>query len=127
MDQLKDDFHDSKINIPVAMACTGNRRKELNLQRKTKGANNGAASVGFLRLKDSTSTLLAQTPPQKALTYETSIPLEYAMNPSNDVILAMYMNDLPLPPDHGYPVRLIIPGYIGGHCVKWLRRIWITQ
>jgi len=39
----------------------------------------------------------------------------------------MEMNDLPLPPDHGYPVRLIIPGYVGGRCVKWLRRIWISD
>ncbi|KAL2021895.1 hypothetical protein VTK56DRAFT_6490 [Thermocarpiscus australiensis] len=59
--------------------------------------------------------------------YETSIPFEYAMDPSNDVLLAMEMNDLPLPPDHGYPVRLMIPGYIGGRCVKWLRRIWISD
>ncbi|KAK0664557.1 nitrate reductase [NADH] [Cercophora samala] len=146
MDQLKDSFRDSVINIPVAMACTGNRRRELNLQRKTKGANNGAASVGCAYWKGPLlRDVLVQcgipppTPTSERLyvnfagadspsegPYETSIPLEYAMDSANDVILAMYMNDLPLPPDHGYPVRLIIPGYIGGRCVKWLRRIWIT-
>ncbi|KAK4174295.1 nitrate reductase [NADH] [Triangularia setosa] len=146
MGQLKDDFQDSVINIPVAMACTGNRRKELNLQRKTKGANNGAASVGcaywkgpLLRNVLINCGIPVPNPSSERLyvnfagadrpsegPYETSIPLEYAMDPANDVILAMYMNDLPLPPDHGYPVRLIIPGYIGGRCVKWLRRIWIT-
>jgi DMSO/TMAO reductase YedYZ molybdopterin-dependent catalytic subunit len=49
------------------------------------------------------------------------------MDPTNDVLLAMEMNDLPLPPDHGYPVRLMIPGYVGGRYVKWLRRIWISD
>lgn len=60
-------------------------------------------------------------------TYETCIPFQYAMDPRNDVILAQYMNDMPLPPDHGYPVRVIIPGYVGGRCVKWLKKIWVSD
>jgi hypothetical protein len=59
--------------------------------------------------------------------YATCLPFEYAMEPTNDVILAYEMNDVPLPPDHGYPVRLMIPGYVGGRCVKWLKRIWISD
>lgn len=49
------------------------------------------------------------------------------MDPTNDGILAYEMNDLPLPPDHGFPVRLMIPGYVGGCCVKWLKRIWVSD
>ncbi|KAJ4291265.1 hypothetical protein N0V88_006267 [Collariella sp. IMI 366227] len=61
MDQLKSNFSPSVINIPVAFACTGNRRKELNLLRKTKGANNAASSVGCAYWKGPTlrSILLA--------------------------------------------------------------------
>lgn len=150
MQQLKDRYQDSVINIPIAIACTGNRRKELNLMRKTKAANNAAASVGcaywkgpLLRdvllsagvperlpaSKDGTRYWVnfagADTPSEGP--YETCLPFDYAMDPCNDIILAMEMNDLPLPPDHGYPVRLMIPGYIGGRCIKWLRRIWITD
>ncbi|KEQ57611.1 uncharacterized protein M437DRAFT_79565 [Aureobasidium melanogenum CBS 110374] len=60
-------------------------------------------------------------------TYETCIPYEYAMDPVNDVLLAYEMNDVKLPPDHGYPLRVIIPGYVGGRQVKWLKKIWISE
>ncbi|RMY21677.1 hypothetical protein D0867_03193 [Hortaea werneckii] len=49
-----------------------------------------------------------------AAQYETSIPFEYAMNLTNDVLLAYEMNDVPLPPDHGYPIRVVIPGTVTG-------------
>ena len=49
------------------------------------------------------------------------------MDSENDVILAYEMNDVQLPPDHGYPVRLVVPGYVGGRCVKWLQRIWVSD
>lgn len=42
--------------------------------------------------------------------YATSIPYQYAMDPTNDVMLAYEMNGHPLTPDHGYPIRSIIPG-----------------
>jgi len=60
-----------------------------------------------------------------AAQYETSIPFEYVMNLTNDVLLAYEMNDMPLPPDHGYPIRVVIPGYVGGRQVKWLEKVWI--
>jgi nitrate reductase (NAD(P)H) len=50
--------------------------------------------------------------------YATCLPFAYAMDATNDVILAYEMNDVPLPPDHGYPVRFMIPCYVGGRCVK---------
>lgn len=49
------------------------------------------------------------------------------MDPSRDIILAYMMNGDILPPDHGFPVRMIIPGFIGGRMVKWLRRIQVVN
>lgn len=59
----------------------------------------------------------------KLVKYGTSIPLARAMNPAYDVIVAWEANGEKLQPDHGFPVRLIIPGYIGGRMIKWLKEI----
>ena len=59
--------------------------------------------------------------------YGTSIDMETALDPTCDVILAYKQNGEPLHPDHGYPVRLLIPGYIGGRMVKWLSEIEVTD
>lgn len=59
----------------------------------------------------------------KQVKYGTSIPLARAMNPANDIIIAYDANGERLQPDHGYPCRLVIPGYIGGRMIKWLKHI----
>jgi nitrate reductase (NAD(P)H) len=48
---------------------------------------------------------------------------QVAMDASADVLLAYAMNGEELTPDHGYPLRVIIPGYIGGRMIKWLSDI----
>mmetsp|Transcript_69563 Transcript_69563/g.77827 ORF Transcript_69563/g.77827 Transcript_69563/m.77827 type:complete len:888 (+) Transcript_69563:61-2724(+) len=63
----------------------------------------------------------------KKVKYGTSIPLARAMNPAYDVLLAYGANGEKLQPDHGYPVRLIIPGYIGGRMIKWLKHINVIR
>lgn len=50
-----------------------------------------------------------------------SVDLRKAMDA--DVLLAMTLNGAPLPPAHGYPVRAIVPGWIGARSVKWLGAI----
>src|SRR5690606_3085371 len=36
------------------------------------------------------------------------------------------MNGKKLPPDHGFPIRLVVPGYVGARSVKWLSKITVT-
>lgn len=57
--------------------------------------------------------------------YGTSIPLETAL--SGQVLLATHMSGQPLPPDHGGPLRVVVPGHIGAKSVKWLRRITLSE
>ena len=54
-----------------------------------------------------------------------SIPLEKAQ--SEEVLLATELNGAPLPPLHGGPLRLLVPGYIGARSVKWLGRITLQE
>jgi DMSO/TMAO reductase YedYZ molybdopterin-dependent catalytic subunit len=53
--------------------------------------------------------------------YQRSLPLQTAMQ--DDVLLAWAMNDAPLEPQHGYPLRVVVPGWYGMAHVKWLRSI----
>ncbi|XP_067137391.1 sulfite oxidase-like [Centruroides vittatus] len=55
--------------------------------------------------------------------YSISIPAHKALDPSGDVIIAYEMNGCPLLPDHGFPVRVVVPGYVGTRSVKWLGKI----
>ena len=53
--------------------------------------------------------------------YKRALPVAEAMR--EDVLLAYEMNGAPLPPQHGAPLRLVVPGWYGMAHVKWLRRI----
>jgi DMSO/TMAO reductase YedYZ molybdopterin-dependent catalytic subunit len=55
--------------------------------------------------------------------YERSLPL----GDLSDALLAYEMNGLPLPPQHGFPLRLVMPGWYGMTNVKWLTRITLIE
>jgi DMSO/TMAO reductase YedYZ molybdopterin-dependent catalytic subunit len=57
--------------------------------------------------------------------YTDTIPLDKALQPTT--LLAYEMNGAELPDRHGYPLRLIVPGYFGEKHVKWLTRIEVTD
>lgn len=57
--------------------------------------------------------------------YSDSIPLEKAMHP--DTLVAWEMNGEPLPSEHGFPARLIVPGIYGEKNVKWVTTIELVD
>ncbi|MCX5394749.1 sulfite oxidase [Streptomyces sp. NBC_00094] len=58
--------------------------------------------------------------------YRRSLPLSVAADPAREVLVAYEMNGAPLPPQHGSPLRLVVPGWYGMAHVKWLRDITLT-
>ncbi|HSH38122.1 MAG TPA: molybdopterin-dependent oxidoreductase, partial [Chthoniobacterales bacterium] len=61
--------------------------------------------------------------PPGEIHYARSVPVQKAMA---DVLLACAMNGEPLTPEHGFPLRAVVPGWFGMASVKWLQRIVIT-
>jgi DMSO/TMAO reductase YedYZ molybdopterin-dependent catalytic subunit len=53
--------------------------------------------------------------------FQRSLPLDVAL--SDDVLLAYELNGAPLPPQHGFPLRLLVPGWYGMTNVKWLASV----
>ncbi|XP_062026225.1 nitrate reductase [NADH]-like [Rosa rugosa] len=145
MDQLTTEFRAREL--PVTLVCAGNRRKEQNMVKQTIGFNWGAAGISTtvwrgVRLRDVLKRCgiysriggalnvcfegAEDLPGGGGSKYATSLRKEVAMDESRDIILAYMQNGERLAPDHGFPVRMIIPGFIGGRMVKWLKRIVVT-
>ena len=64
----------------------------------------------------------ADEPPQP---YARALPLDDAL--TDEVLLAYEMNGAPLPPQHGFPLRLVVPGWYGMTNVKWLAEIELVR
>lgn len=54
-------------------------------------------------------------------------PMSIAKAMEEDTLLAYAMNGQPLPPDHGFPVRVLTPGWIGVANIKWAGRIEVSE
>jgi len=57
--------------------------------------------------------------------YQRSLPMAQAL--SDQVLLAHGMDGQPLLPEHGFPLRLVVPGWYGMTSVKWLTRITVLS
>lgn len=143
LDQLQREF--SVHRTPVTLQCAGNRREQLMRIEHVHGevpwgseAIGNAAWEGAL-LRDVLHRAEVKPGAQHVefigldrvvkgadtFGFGGSIPIEKAIR--DDVLLAWSMNDAPLPPMHGYPLRAIVPGYIGARSVKWLGRVELRE
>jgi len=137
-----------KISLPVTLNCAGNRRKEQNLIQKGIGFHWGCAAastvvwtgvplhevlkhVGIHSSEAGALWINFASPKGEVSagdgTYGASHARQVCMNPTRPCMLAFMMNGELLHPDHGYPVRLLMPGYIGGRMIKWVSTITVTK
>jgi DMSO/TMAO reductase YedYZ molybdopterin-dependent catalytic subunit len=134
------------VTAPVTLECAGNNRNFL--EPKVKGVQWRLGAVGTAEWTGvSLSTLLDRAIPKPnarevilegtdcgmledpksppgELKFARSIPLEKARR---DVLLAYKMNGCDLPPEHGFPLRAIVPGWYAMASIKWLQRIIVTD
>lgn len=129
LDDLKEKF--PEVSVTVTLQCAGNRRKEMHKIIPVKGLQWGGGAISTaiwtgVRLRDvlegSGYTIpdLSKTESypgdvehihfKGAEGYGASVPAEKVFDPRGDVILAYEMNGEPIPADHGFPLRAIIPG-----------------
>jgi len=131
-----------ETDMVVTFMCTGNRRSEFNTEKdgETMGLpwKNGSISTGKWSGCSMFDVMMAAGIPRDAedthgfITlygledYHISIPLKKAFQRHGDCMLAWKMNGEELPRDHGFPLRVIIPGYVGARSVKWISKIVVT-
>src|SRR5881275_36136 len=134
------------LTIPVTLECAGNNRKFL--EPKVKGVQWRLGAVGtaewtgvplaiFLdraEVKPEAREVIlegadggvleeAKRPPG-IVKFARSIPL---LKAREDVLLAYEMNGNELPPQHGFPLRAIVPGWYAMASIKWLQRVIVTD
>ena len=131
-------------SLIVTLMCTGNRRSEYNnlTEHDTIGLiwSNGSISTakyGGVKLSDLFTYLGIDLEDsiKKGYnfvtfcgidSYKISIPIKKCSY-DGDVLLSYNMNDEILPRDHGFPLRVIVPGMVGARSVKYLSTIEITK
>ena len=123
--------------IPATLECAGNGRAFFRPQvpgvQWSRGAIGNAewsgprvSDVLALAGADRSAAFLeidgADIPVGGAPDFVRSMPMKKAMDPST--ILALRMNGQPIPDIHGFPARLIVPGWCGSSFVKWVTRLF---
>ncbi|KAJ8984700.1 hypothetical protein NQ317_004959 [Molorchus minor] len=135
-----------KCTITATLMCAGNRRSEMTKIKSVKGLNWGPAAIGNatwtgVRLRDVLirAGINEDDDTYKHVQFEgidldvtgksygASIQFWRAIDKRADVILAYEMNGVALPKDHGFPLRVVVPGVVGARNVKWLEKISVSK
>jgi len=140
-----------KHSVTATLQCAGNRRTEMAQVRTVKGGAWDVSAIGTatwsgprladvlreefgltlesarqLGVKHVHFSGLDTDPATPSTHYAASVPVELALDPQNEAVLAYEMNGETLPLDHGFPLRAIIPGVVGARNVKWLESITLS-
>ena len=129
--------------VAAVLQCAGNRRADLQQVAPTTGDAWQGGAIGHAdwtgaALRDVLLAAGASTGPGlhvvlsgedtmevkgAPVRYEVSVAMEKAMD--GDVLLAWAMNGEALAPEHGHPLRAVVPGYAGVRSAKWLSAVTV--
>ena len=143
LDDLRGRFREH--TVATVLQCAGNRRADLRQAGAVSGDPWGPGAIGNARwtgvaLADVLLAAGAATGPGlhvaftsldridvdgETVNYGASIPVAKAVEP--DVLLATAMNGEALTPEHGFPLRVVVPGYAGVRSPKWLAAIEVRD
>lgn len=128
------------VSLPLLIECGGNGRSMFEPSvRGTPWGRGGVACSNWtgVRLNDLleraglkgsakyTAHYGEDVPIGMTQPFSRGVPIDKAMDPHT--LVAYKMNGKPLDPMNGFPVRLVVPGWIGSCSQKWLTRIWIRD
>lgn len=133
-----------QVEVTTTLQCSGNRRKHMTEgSRYTNGLQWGIGALSTatfrgvrlrdvlkdagLREEDIDSGDAKHVQFQGAEAYGSSIPIDKAMSRCGDVLLVHEMNGELLSQDHGFPLRVLVPGHVAARSVKWLKRIAVAE
>ena len=142
--EMRDRF--PQRTVTAVMQCAGNRRADLQRVRPVTGDPWAPGAIGNaewtgVALADLLQAVGAgedaslhvafaacdevEMPDEGRFCFGASIPMAKAMSP--EVLLAYEMNGEPLAPEHGFPLRVVVPGFAGVRSVKWLTGITVQD
>mmetsp|Transcript_9028 Transcript_9028/g.18069 ORF Transcript_9028/g.18069 Transcript_9028/m.18069 type:complete len:636 (-) Transcript_9028:82-1989(-) len=133
----REDFHFQKPGVPAfgpphwvagAIGCSTWRGVRLRDLLKASGFDSDGISLNKTPLPPGANNVSFKGYDHDEVgnNYCCSIPVEKALDPYGDTIVAFQMNGEDIPRSHGYPVRLIVPGNAGARNCKFLEKITVT-
>jgi DMSO/TMAO reductase YedYZ molybdopterin-dependent catalytic subunit len=127
------------VSVLRTIECAGNRRVLFGeeIGRPFAGTQWGRGAIGTaewtgVRLRDLLEPA-GVTPKAREVMPEgldeirarRPLPLDKAW--ADDTVVALAMNGEVLPPDHGFPARLVVSGWLGAASIKWLGRLEVSE
>jgi len=138
-----------QTTVTATLTCAGNRRTEHNAVKEVGGVPWQAGAIGNaewtgVKLADILRQVGVKAEAKHVwfegvdeierssgvIPFGASIPIHKALEDGAygpGALVVSKMNGKTLPPDHGYPLRMVVPGFIGARSVKWLGKIVVSD